>query len=57
MKIYVGETLRNGKGIFAVREIDKGEQIFIAQGRVVQEKYDPLLYTIGKHWLGVGRET
>lgn len=57
MKTYVADTLHNGKGIFAVREIVKDELIFIAQGSIVQEKYDPLLYGRGERWLGVGHET
>jgi hypothetical protein len=57
MSVYVANTLQNGKGVFAARDIVKGELLFIAQGSIVLEKYDPLMYTIGERWLGVGRET
>lgn len=38
MNVYVTDTLRNGKRIFAAREIVKGELLFIAQGGIVLEK-------------------
>lgn len=57
MKTYAADTKRNGKGIFAGEDIPAGSLIFIVEGMIKRQPYDPHLYTIGKHWLGISRET
>ena len=48
--IYFGNTINNGKGIFAANNIKAGELIFVVKGKIVEEGYP----SIGKeHWFGI----
>ena len=57
MKTYIADTNRNGKGIFADEEIQVGSLIFIVEGNLKHQPYEPHRYMVGKYWLGVGPET
>lgn len=57
MKIYIADTERNGKGIFAGEEIAPKSLIFIVEGILQHQSYEPERYMVGKYWLGVGHET
>lgn len=57
MKVYVADTERNGKGIFAAEDIPAGSLVFIVEGIIKRQPYEPHRYMVGKYWLGVGHET
>lgn len=54
-KVYVGKSKINGKGIFAKKDIKKGEIIFIAKGKIIKylPKEDLSDLHIGLNWIGV----
>lgn len=55
-KVYISESRISGKGIFAVRPINKGEIVFIAKGRLVKFVVrSPKDLRIGPRWIGIGR--
>ena len=56
MNVYVANTSRNGKGIFAAEDIRESSLIFIVEGLLRQQSYHPDLYMIGERWLGMGHE-
>jgi len=56
-KVYVDKSAISGRGVFAKKDVKKGEIIFIAKGTPrhlkVRNKKDSQL---GPDWLGVGRD-
>ena len=54
-KVYIGQTRKTGKGIFAESFIKKGDPIFIWKGRLVIQSYSPTGAKVGQRWLGMGR--
>lgn len=53
-KILVSKSNIEEKGIFAKRDIRKGEVIFIFKGKKKEDKYDKERSKIGQNWLGFG---
>ena len=51
-KVYVSETKKTGKGLFAKVNLKEGEAIFIAKGRMVKYPYYPD-YKIGPNRLAM----
>jgi len=53
MKVRVALTPPLGKGLVALKDLDKHEEIFVVQGRVVSDTYGPD-YGVGPAWLAIG---
>lgn len=57
-KVYVGESDKHGKGIFAKINIKKGEIIFIAKGKIVEFLVRTLKDSlVGPNWVGINKNT
>ncbi len=57
MKIYIGKSKLHGKGIFAKRDIKKGEIVFLIKGQKIKflinnEKQAKIA---GLNWVGIGK--
>ena len=59
MKIYVGKSKLHGKGIFAKRNIKKGETIFVVEGKKVKFLIsdEKKAKVAGLNWVGYGKNT
>lgn len=57
MKIYIGKSKLHGKGLFALRDIKKGEIVFIIKGKKVQFLIDSKekAKIAGLNWVGIGK--
>ena len=53
-KVYVAQTKRTGRGIFAKSGIKRNDVIFVLKGRLVKDSYG-CDYTAGPRWVGIGR--
>ncbi|MCX6751556.1 MAG: SET domain-containing protein-lysine N-methyltransferase [Candidatus Nomurabacteria bacterium] len=57
MKIYIGKSKLHGKGLFASKDIKKGETIFIIKGHrvsfLINDKKQAQI--AGLNWVGVGK--
>jgi SET domain-containing protein len=51
-KIFVGQTVANGKGLFAKQSFKKNETIFFIRGKIVSENYDAR-YELGPRWVSI----
>lgn len=59
MHLYVDQTERTGKGIFAGENIKNGDLILKFKGKVIKDKYDSEGYGdyVKERWVGIGKET
>lgn len=55
-KTRIARTGKTGKGLFATRDIRKGERLFCVTGKVRREAYAPGYNHIGPRWLAIGVE-
>ncbi len=57
MKIYIGKSKLDGKGLFAARKIKKGEIVFIIKGKKVKFLIDgeKQARIAGLNWVGIGK--
>ena len=56
-KVYVGSSDIEGKGLFAKRDIKKGEIAFIAKGKIIRWRVlDEEDSKVGPNWLGIGKD-
>lgn len=54
--VIVGESAIAGRGLFATRDLKKGEVIFEFHGPVIKYSFTPN-YRKGPHWLNLGKNT
>lgn len=54
-KVQIGSSSIQGKGLFALCHIKKGERIFLAEGPIINYPFLPN-YRKGPHWLNVGEK-
>lgn len=56
MKIYIGESKLHGKGIFAKKDIEKGESIALIKGQIIDHiVVDKKTSAVGPNWIGIGK--
>ncbi|MDO8538668.1 MAG: SET domain-containing protein-lysine N-methyltransferase [archaeon] len=58
-KVYIAQTKNNGKGIFASKDLKKGETIFVWKGKIVDGFYLPKNFTYANgadwnNWFSIG---
>lgn len=56
MKIYIGKSKLDGKGIFAARNIKEGEIVSIIKGKIINwVVIDKKTSAFGPNWIGCGK--
>lgn len=51
--VYIDQTSKTGKGLFAAKDIKKYSVIFEVQGRIRHGRYSPEVSHIGARWLSI----
>ncbi len=51
---YISSSKIAGNGLFASRQLPKGEFLFEVTGQVIEHKYEPNFSSTGPNWMGFG---
>ena len=56
-KVYVALTSNAGMGIFAAKNIEKNEKIFVVKGKIIKDNYGDKGKYSGERWLIIAKQT